>query len=301
MKPLVAMVFGIGVLAAHPAWAQMESREGIALQNQILELRRDVQTLRNSQGSAPAPTYGGSSLGNGRPAQQGGGSGEITSQLLERVDRLEETVRALQGRIDEVDNARTRQGADLAKQISDLQFKIDNGAAAAPGPAPRAPALLSASPAPRAPASPTTSQAPTPLGTLPATAAVKRTPELALQEGNAALARRDYAAAEADAREVLAGGKAAPRGYDAQFLLAQAMMGGRNYPQAAVAYDDTYNRAKTGSHAQDSLVGLANSLVAINEKRSACAALDTLRAQFPAPRHDIGAKATALRATAGCK
>ena len=83
-----------------------------------------------------------------------------------------------------------------------------------------------------------------------------RTPELALQEGNAALARRDYAAAEAAAREVLAN-RTSPRAYDAQFLLAQALAGEKQYPQAAVAYDDVYNRARTGSHAQDARLGLA--------------------------------------------
>jgi TolA-binding protein len=130
---------------------------------------------------------------------------------------------------------------------------------------------------------------------------VRRTPELALQEGNAALARRDYVQAEASAREVIAAGKTSPRAYDAQFLLAQAMTGQKNYPQAAVAFGDTYDRSKQGAHAQDSLVGLAASLAAINEKRSACAALDTLKAQFPTPRADIAARAAALRTSAACR
>ena len=51
-----------------------------------------------------------------------------------------------------------------------------------------------------------------------------------MQEGNAALARRDYPAAEQAAREVLAGSRTSPRAYDAQFLLAQALMGQRQYP-----------------------------------------------------------------------
>ena len=73
---------------------------------------------------------------------------------------------------------------------------------------------------------------------------VRRTPELAIQEGNAALARRDYPAAEQAAREVLSGNRTSPRAYDAQFLLAQALTGQRQYSQAAIAYDDAYNRSK---------------------------------------------------------
>ena len=272
------------------AWAQMDTREGIALQNQILELRRDVQTLRSDQGrSGSNSALGGSS----RPAAQGGGS-EITTQLLDRVDRLENAIRQLNGRMDEMDNARQRQGADLAKQLGDLQFRLDNGGTPTPG------RQGAATPPP------TTGPAPASLGSIPANAVppagpVRRTPELALQEGNAALARRDYTQAEASAREVIAVGKTTPRGYDAQFLLAQVMIGQKNYPQAAVAYGDTYDRSKQGAHAQDSLVGLAASLAAINEKRSACAALDTLKTQFPSPRADIATRASALRTASACR
>ena len=288
MKILMASTFAAVLLCAAPSWAQMDSREGIALQNQILELRRDMQTLRADPGRSSA-------LGNGsRPTTQAAG-GEITTQLLDRVDRLENAIRQLNGRIDEMDNARQRQGADLAKQIGDLQFRLDNGGAAAP-------ARQGAVTPPLSPG-PSTGPAPASLGTIPAPPAgpVRRTPELALQEGNAALARRDYTVAESSAREVIAAGKTTPRAYDAQFLLAQAMTGQKNYPQAAVAFGDTYDRSKQGAHAQDSLVGLAASLAAINEKRSACAALDTLKTQFPTPRADIATRATALRTASACR
>ena len=76
-----------------------------------------------------------------------------------------------------------------------------------------------------------------------------------MQEGNAALARRDYKAAEQAAREVLASSRTSPRAYDAQFLLAQSMAGERQFPQAAIAYDDAYNRARKGAHAPGRLAG----------------------------------------------
>ncbi len=264
---------------AQPAWAQIDSREGIALQNQILELRRDLQTLRDQSGRSPPPG-GGSVLPSPGRAPAPGGS-EITAQLLDRVTVLEEQLRVLSGRIDEIDNAAQRRDADLAKQLGDLQFRLDNGGAAAAPVAGKPPAA-----SPAAPVAPP--------------AAVKRTPALALQEGNAALARRDYAAAEAAAREVLAGAKGSPAAYDAQFLLAQASQGSRNFPQAAIAYNDTYDRNRQGAHAQDSLLGLANSLIALNEKRSACAALDTLRSQFPNPRADVVQRSAYARTQAGC-
>ena len=121
-----------------------------------------------------------------------------------------------------------------------------------------------------------------------------------MQEGNAALARRDYPAAEAAAREVLALGRNTPRAADANFLLAQSLIGQRNYQAAAVSYDDAYNRSRTGSRAPEALLGLANALSGLGERPSACATLDKLRAEFPAVRPDVREAAAALRARNGC-
>jgi TolA-binding protein len=270
----------------------METREGIALQNQILELRRDVQNLREQAGRGGPPPSSSSTLGGGGRQGQGqisAGTMEMTATLLDRVTALEDQMRRLNGRIDELDNASQRRSADLAKQIGDIQFRLDNptqgGGVKPAGTGSPAPASLGAVPASPVPPPPP----------------VRRTPALALQEGNAALARRDYAAAEAAAREVLAAGKAAPGSYDAQFLLAQASFGSRNYPQAAIEYNNTFDRSRQGSHAEDSLLGLAVSLNALGEKRSACAALDSLRSQFPTPRADVAQRAAAARSQAGCR
>jgi TolA-binding protein len=206
------------------------------------------------------------------------GTSDLTAQLLERVNQQEDEVRRLRGRLDEADNARQRQGEDLAKQISDLNFRLDGmrGAGASTRPAAAAPA-----PAAEAPAA-------------------RRTPEMTLQEGNAALARRDYATAETAAREVLATPRA-PRANDANFLLAQALAGKKDWAKAAVAYDETYNRSRTGSHAQDSLLGLAGALTNLNEKRAACESLDKLRAEFPSPRQDLRDQIGTARQRAGCR
>ncbi len=265
------------LLAGGTARAQLDSREAIQLQNQMAELRRDLSALREQI------THGGSgsSLG-GRPApvmvpQSGGG--DLSTALLGRVGQLEEQVRRLQGQLDESENARQREGDALRKSIDDMNFKLGN----APVPTAAAPV-----------------KPPVAAVTPPAANAVRRTPELALQEGNAALARRDYAAAEAAAKEVL-GFPKSPRAYDGQFLLAQAQAGRRDFAAAAVGYDDTYNRSRTGGHAQDALLGLANSLVALNEKRAGCATLDKLRAEFATPRADLKESIANARAKAGCR
>ncbi len=122
-----------------------------------------------------------------------------------------------------------------------------------------------------------------------------------MQEGTAALGRRDYTTAEQAAREVLTSSRTSPRAYDAQFLLAQALMGQRQYSQAAIAYDDTYNRARKGAHAPDALLGLANALIAINEKKAACDSLAKLRSDYTTLRPDQRDAVAASGQRAGCR
>jgi len=264
--------------ACVPAWAQLDSRDAIALQNQILELRRDMQAQRQGGG------------GGSRFAPSSGENNDLLPALLDRVATLEDQQRQLRGQVDQLRNQLQRQGEDLGKQVSDLSFQLQNNGG-----------------------SPTRSSSPPPgssrgdalgvsgaSGNGPAPAPPRRTPELAMQDGNAALARRDYPAAAAAAREVLAMPRT-PRAVDAQFLLAQTEAGQRNYAAAAPDFYDAYSRSRTGSRAQDALLGVANSLIALNDKRSACDALDKLRAEFSQPRADLRDAVSGARQRAGCR
>ena len=277
------------LLLAGPACAQIDSREGIALQNQILELRRDLQAVQAQRGSpTPIQPY----RNNGAPS--GGGGGEIAAQLLDRVQALEDEARRLHGQLDEQANASRRQSDELSKQIADLNFRLQNGGGGA--------RATQREPAPDTSRDLLRGEPPTPLNPPPSQGGTgRRPPELAMQEGNAALARRDYPAAEAAAREALGGNRSGPRATDAQFLLAESLFGRRDYQGAAVAFDDAYSRSRTGSRAPDALLGLSNSLVGLGDRGSACQALDRLRAEFPRPRPDVQTAATAARGRFGCR
>lgn len=276
---LTVMAVALGSPVAH---AQMDSREAIQLQNEILDMRREMQSLQQNQGNG-APIQRQSRATGGSDSSNG-----LTAQLLDRVSTLEDQVRQLRGQVDQVTNQQQRQAEDFNKQIGDMNFAMQNsGGRAAPVPvAPPRTSSLGASD--NSPASSATTS-----GT------VLRTPELAMQEGNAALARRDYPAAAAAAREVL--GRKGPRQTDGQFLLAQAEMGQRNYQQAAPDFYDAYNRARTGPHAPDALLGVANALIGVGDKTSACEALTKLRSEFPQPRQDIRDGEQAGRQRAGCR
>jgi TolA-binding protein len=270
-----------------PALAQIDSREGIALQNQIYQLRQEIQQLRDSG----ARGGGGGSYTAPQPAYRAPPSGDMVTQLLTRVDALEEQVRELRGQLDETRHAQQQQAADLGKRIDDLAFQM-NPQGGPPGNAPRPPSTSVAPPS-AGPSNPPPPAAPS--------APVRRTPEMSIQEGNAALARHDYVAAEQAAREVLTNARTSPRAYDAQYILAQALAGQKQFAQSAIAFDDTYNRNRKGAHAQEALVGLAGTLTTLNEKKAACDTLVRLNSEFPQVRPELREAVTTTRQRAGCK
>jgi TolA-binding protein len=268
-----------------PASAQMDSREAIDLQNQVAELRQELQQLQSAQ-----------QTGNQAPAQyppqpvapypgQAGvppGASDTVADLVVRVAALEETVRDQQGKIDDLTNQLQRTHDDLTKQIGDLEFKLGQGGAQNG---------LSAEPGQPAPAQP---QAPPPPAATP-----KRTAELVLKEGNAALARRDFASAATAAREVL-GSAHGPRLTDAQFLLARAEGGLGQYKEAAADFYKAYQRAPKSPTGQVALLGVANSLIAMNDARDACQALAKLSAEYPGASAGVKAGAASARKRASC-
>ena len=279
-----------------PVAAQVDSREGIALQNQIYQLRQELRAAQDqTRGSGNrAPAYA------PPPQQLGGGSGDLVAQLLTRVDALEDQMRQLRGRIDETQNQMQRQNEDLGKRIDDLAFQVNPRAAQQGSGSPDYPNQGSSQgPPPQGPREGPAVATLTPPPTAPRPPSGPRTPEQELQDGNSALARRDYVRAEASARQVLSN-RTSPRAYDARLLLAQALAGQRQNAQAAIAFDDAYNSSRKGSHAQDALLGLAGSLAAINEKKAACDTLTRLRTDFPQPRADIASGAASTAQKAGC-
>ncbi|MBE7212430.1 MAG: hypothetical protein INR65_15525 [Gluconacetobacter diazotrophicus] len=269
-----------------PAVAQVQSREGITLQNQILELRHEVEQLQNggnggsSLGAPVAPPVGGGGGG-------GGDASGLSAQLLDRVQTLEQQNRELRGEVDQLNNQVQQQNAALQKQLGDLSFQMQQGGGGA------RPAGGGVAPPVAVPAD---------NGAAPAAAAppARRTPEASLAAGNAALARHDYPGAQAAAQDVLSGPRS-PRQVDAQFLLAQSLAGQRQYQQSAVAYYDAYNRSPRSARAPDALLGVSASMIALGDKGAACQALAKMHAEFPAPAPRVKAAYTALRGRAACR
>jgi TolA-binding protein len=283
---LLASVFLASLALGPSARAQVESREGITLQNQILQLRQELEQLRARGGGGyaapalPPPSRGGAA----------GGGSELVGQLLDRVSALEDETKRLRGRVDQLEFQNRNLQQQMEKLQGDTDYRlqqVEQGGGAARRP--QAPAT----PAPAAPPA----SAP-PAGAPPA--AAPRTPERALSDGQAALSRRDYAVAEAAAREVI-GARSAPRQQDAQILLGDALLGRRDYQNAALAYDDAYRRNRKSGRAPEALLGLANAFTGFGAKREACQTLDQLNSEFPKPPGGLASQAAQARQRAGCR
>ena len=114
-SPLLAALAALPLLAATPAMAQMDTREGIALQNQILELRRDLDQLRRG-GAVAAPVPRGGGVAAASP--------DLLPQLLGRVGDLEEQVRRLRGQLDVAENNNRRLTEEIEKLRGDMDFRL---------------------------------------------------------------------------------------------------------------------------------------------------------------------------------
>lgn len=282
--PLRAALLALPLFAPLPAAAQMDSREGIALQNQILELRRDLDAIRRGGGgvaAAPIPS----------PSRGGGGlPQELAQQLLARVGELEEQVRRMRGQLDVAENANRRLAEDVEKLRGDMDFRLQQleGGGGRPAAA-RPPQGPAAAPAP----------APAPQATAPSSPG-PRPAERAIAEGQTALNRQDYAAAEAAAREVLQG-RPGPRAQDANLLLGEALLGRRQYQNAALAFNDAYQANRRSGRAPEALLGLANSFQGFGARREACDTLDQLRSEYTQMTPALSRRVDESRRRAQCR
>ncbi|MCG4259967.1 hypothetical protein K6W36_05130 [Acetobacter senegalensis] len=270
------------VLAASTPLAhaqEVSSREGLALQNQIMALQQQLSQIQSSGGSGalPAPSA--------TPAPSSGGGGDLTAQLLERVNTLEQQQREMRGEIDQLTNDLQKQTAALSKQVADAQFAAQNGGGAAAGAAAGAATAATASAA---------------SGSGTDAAAKPTTPDAMLAAGKAALQKRDYATAHENAEGALKNAKGSFK-VDAQFLLAQSLAGEKQYRQSAVAYYDAYRQAPKSARAPDALLGVTASLLALGDKKAACQALGKLKSEFPSPTQRVSHAAEIYAGRGGCQ
>ncbi|MDF7674283.1 hypothetical protein PT277_02635 [Acetobacteraceae bacterium ESL0709] len=290
---LACVVSSFSILAAHGANL---SREDILRQHQQLERQHDDPGVSSDQQDGLAPPLAPSSSDSGSSDNSSAGdsddsgsaggsvaagsSGSLTARLLQRVNSLESQVREMRGELDQLTNQMQQSQADMAKQIGDMQFAQQNhGSAHAAGAA--SPGALASSASAAEDSSPKPSVTP-------------------VKSGQEALKAKRYGDAEYYARAALKAGKSKPVKVEANFLLAQAMAGQKNYRQSAVSYFDAYRTDPSSSRAPEALLGVAASMISLQNKPAACEALNKLNSEFPDANARVKSSAKVFRARAAC-
>lgn len=256
----------------------IQSQEGIALQNEILQLQQQVQQLQSQHGSS-----GGSSavVGAATPAAPSANN-PLLPTLLTQVQQLQSQVQTLNGQVSELQHQVTVQNAQTQQEIGDLKFQIANSPAAGSATATTPGAKPAASHA-RAPA-----PAPTPA---PVAEAIPKDPRDALKMALQAYEQHDYRKAATIAQDIVTNHKTAAEAYRAQYLVAQSEASLGSAQNAAVAYYNTYSMNKTGTYAPRSLLGLASALADLKQNPQACETISSLNSQFtnqsPGMKRDV--------------
>ncbi|HVE23309.1 MAG TPA: hypothetical protein VNC39_15165 [Acidocella sp.] len=293
MRPNIVAVAAFAALLPVAVHAQpiVQSQEGIALENQILQLQQQVQQLQNSGGG-----NGGSALGGGQavppPSSGAAPDGGMVASLLNQVNQLQAEMDKLHGDIDTLQNQVNTQHAQTEQEIGDLKFQMSNGQGGqaqpgqppVPGAAPAHDAALQAPPPPSNPPHP----------------AAPASPRALLHTAQQDYEQHNFTGAEAASRAILAHAASSPEAYHAQFLLAQSLAAQGRPQDAAIAYDNTYNLNRAGSEAPASLLGLARSLAVIHQNEAACQTLASLASQFPTLPQDMNTRVDAVRHLARC-
>jgi TolA-binding protein len=292
-------VAALAVLLPFAAHAQpiVQSQEGIALENQILQLQQQVQQLQQSPNSGG---NGGSALGGqaAPPPSSSGAApdGGIVASLLNQVNQLQGQVAQLRGDVDTLQNQVNTQHAQSEQEIGDLKFQMTNGQGgqgqAGQGPAPGAAQGAAPNQDAAMPAPPPANNPPPP--------AAPASPRALLHTAQLDFGQRDFAGAEAASRAILAHAGHSPEAYRAQFLLAQSLAAQGKPQDAAIAYDNAYNLNRAGSEAPASLLGLAHSLAVIHQNEAACQTLASLTSQFPTLPQGMASRVDAVRHLARC-
>ncbi len=288
----LAAVFGA------PASARAQTLDLETLAGRLDRLQRELTTLQQAvfQGGAPGTAA--------RPATAAAtvGSRRVIAGMEVRLAQIEDALRSVTGKAEELEYAIAQFNARLEKLTLDADARLralEAGSAPVAAGAPPAPGVPGVPGAPAAPGTPGAPDAPPrPLGSLPAPgpgappgpAAPERTPKEQYEHATALLLdRQDANAAEAALRSFIAAHPKDALADNAHYWLGETFYLRRDYRQAAFAFADAFRKYPNGRKAPDSLYKLGLSLARLDKKKEACTAFRRLVDTFPKlPAHLVG-------------
>ncbi|MEQ9641276.1 MAG: tol-pal system protein YbgF [Alphaproteobacteria bacterium] len=286
-------------LAAPAALAQDRSLQ--TLQQTVERLQRDLADMQRQVYGGQAPV--------GAPA---GGANQAQAEV--RLTSLENELRKLTGRIEQIDFQMRQLTTRLDKLVGDVDFRLqqlearagtapavsdagDDAAprpstAAGPVPSPSTPAPAPATTATTPPAATTTALGPR---TLP-----QGTPMQRYDFAFSLLRKSAFAEAAQAFREFVVAHPDDKLAGNAQYWLGETHFVRGQYEEAAVAFVDGYRRYPDSAKATDTLLKLGMTLRRLGQKQEACATFGELDRRFPDANPRLRDRAAQERQAAGC-
>ena len=281
----------VAVMAIWPVIsAKADDADLRAVNNRLDRIERSVNDMQRNYSSGGGDV-GTSGSGSASDASVGG--------LQVRLNEVEEQLRNLTGRIEELGHKLDQNTQDLQsyKEANDLRFQELQSGGAAPG---AAPATTGSKPsatfdAGNSATSPAQTAEAAPLVSLPA-----GTPQTQYDFAIDLLKRGQFPGArdafkqflQAHPKDALAG--------NAQYWLGETYYVQGQYKDAADSFLKGYTTYSKSNKAPDSLLKLGMTLAALNQKNAACATFGQLKEQFPQASPAIVARNKQERQKVGC-
>ncbi|QNT79045.1 hypothetical protein JGUZn3_18310 [Entomobacter blattae] len=287
-RQVICLVVIAGWMVAYfgtsKGYAQSDTDGG--LQDQVSELRQQITQLQGQLAST-----GSSDDDDDDDHARRAGTGQILTQLLQRVSDLEQQQREMRGQLDQLTNDLQQKTELLKKQISDMNFASQHGGGEASTVAPTSGELTTEK---RGEATPSSAAQHAQQDSSPAPSASP------LQAAQAALSKRDYSLAQGYAEQSLSSAHTASTQAESYYLLGRAHSGMKDYGQAAVAYYHAYQKSPRSSKGQHALLGVSLAMLADGKKKEACQAAEKLKSEFPSPEANVKAALVSVKKRAGC-
>jgi len=242
-----------------------------------------------------------------------GGADPYRERVEVRLNALENELRSVTGKVEDMTYNVRRLQDRLDKLVADVDFRLTSieralreggggSAAAAGGSTPPAAATATAGSADRPSETLST-------GARPAATEARPQANVTLPNGSAMdqyafaqqlMSQTRYAEAESAFKQFI---QRHPEGQltdNARYWLAETYYVRREYPEAATGFLESYQKAPTGSKAPDNLLKLGLSLAALQKKQEACVALDKLLRDHPNADSRIRQRADQERSQLSC-
>lgn len=244
-----------------------------------------VQTPANPLPPVPSPST------SALPGAAGAaGASPATARLEVRMSQLEQDLRSVTGRMEDISFQLRKLDDRLDKLAADMEYRLsqvkngDNGTAAAGGGDAATVAAgggaVAGTPRAAPPAMDGDVAGAPAAGQQTATLSPK-TPREQYARAFAQLERRQYEEAAAGFSAFLKANPTDPLADNARYWLAETYYGRGDYGRSAELFLDAYEKSKTGPKAPDTLLKLGLSLAGLDKNKEACASFRELGRAFP--------------------